>query len=162
VTIANWQKYYGLDKPRDGGPYTMICTRATSTGVIKAGDNMNLLSIPWQNYIKKWNTVRAWEKISAPDVGPSKGFNAVGGLRYLGLIYPGVNVVNVLELRQGSDGQTWARIESIDMGAIPGAAVNPTDTPWLFHHVPLGSEDAICPIMGGAWWTPLAALTKVV
>lgn len=145
-----------LTKPGDGGPLTQPMSHTP-----KIAHETTALSVYWQNYIKLWNNAKGWEKISAPNFGPSKGFNDNGKLIYIGLVYPGANHVNVLEI-QGE----WARIQSIQAVSL---TEDPIKTPWLFHRVcdNLGNpvlvdgKPIICPIIGGPWWVPMIALKRV-
>jgi lysozyme len=149
-----------LTEPPGGGPLTQTLSHTPKQVYTETPLNQT-----WQNYIQRWNDDRAMKKICAIDYGPSKGINNNGMLRYIGLVWPSNasqrNVVNVLEI-QG----TWARIESIPIdGTADLSKYSPVLTPWLFHKVCDNKGNAViqnitCPILGGPWWVPLAALVK--
>ena len=61
----------------------------------------------WVDYFKRTNTQStiAYDRIIAPNWGPSKGINSNGKLIYNTLVYPGRNIVKVTEKLTGKDGQ---------------------------------------------------------
>jgi hypothetical protein len=123
-TFADNQYY-----SRHGGPLTCPMSRVT-----RMGDNINPIEwvSMWLTYFKALgNTSKAIEKIVAPDVGPSKGMSGTK-LRYIGLLWPGRNVVRITEQIDGVDGRLWGKVETLSDSDIPSAAlVNRFDTPHL-------------------------------
>jgi lysozyme len=146
----------GQEQPGDGGPLTQVASKST-----KGGKYTNPLDTLWQNYIKSFNTPKAWDKIKAPDFGPSQGLNDKGKLKWNYLVWPGANVVRVLEIAGG-----WAKIETI---TTRNGGQTPDTHPWLFHRVcdnrgnPVLVQGApiICPLIGAAVWVPMSALVKL-
>ncbi len=146
----------GQEQPGDGGPLTQVASEST-----KGGKYTNPLDTLWQNYIKSFNTPKAWDKIKAPDFGPSQGLNDKGKLKWNYLVWPGANVVRVLEISGG-----WAKIETI---TTRNGGQTPDTHPWLFHRVcdnrgnPVLVQGApiICPLIGAAVWVPMSALVKL-
>jgi hypothetical protein len=163
LPIANWQKIRKAERPPSQGPYTIRATQSTNFfGMPKPGGGyMSLLNTQWADFIKAHNSVKAWERIAAPDYGPSQGYNGNGLLKYLSLAYPHPdNVVRVKTVRLGVDGQSYALLETIPFTSVPGANINPTDTPWLWHLVyNWGYMPIVCPLIG-VMWIPAAYLVK--
>jgi GH25 family lysozyme M1 (1,4-beta-N-acetylmuramidase) len=166
VDATKWSSMHdGLSVPPGQGPLTQYLSR-----IPKKGDNRLTLNKIWQDYIAKWNTAQEYGKIISPAFGPTFGINDKGMLVYLGLVYPGDNIVKVKSIVSGLDGLAWAYIDTIPLDTIPDSTkINPTATPWLFHIVrgagtPKQWADighCTIPLLGEPWYVPLAALTKV-
>ncbi len=145
---------------RGGGPLTLPLSRER-----KLGDN--LLRLPWKTlepslkFINRGNS-NAAGLISAPDWGPSKGLDG-DEIRWLGLLWPGRNVVQVEEVVDG-----WGRVQ--------GCPLEKAGTLDVFHHPHLVHEvydyhpaAGYCerakkvhvPILEGPWWVDLSSLVSV-
>ena len=96
----------------------------------------------WQDFMKDFNTKVAFDRIVAPDWGPSKGRNEKGMLRFNALIYPGRNIVRILQVAIGKDGGLWGLLDSLDASVLPVVNVSSTpdahpeyDAPHHYHSV---------------------------
>jgi hypothetical protein len=87
-----------------------------------------ILDEDWQDYLKHINTKQCYNKITAPDWGPSKGFNRQGKLIFNALVYPGRNVVNITRIDDG-----WGALETLPMDRLPKCSIY--DMPHLIHQV---------------------------
>lgn len=162
VASERWSELHGMTVPPNNGPLTQVMS-----GTTKGGKYSSPLGGDAQAFIKKWNTLRTWEKIIAPDYGPSQGVDPdTLRLKWNYLAWPSNasanNVVKVVEISGD-----WARVETLILPAAAG--VSPSTTPWLFHKVCdnrgnvilVDGSPIICPLLGGAVWIPLRALIKV-
>jgi GH25 family lysozyme M1 (1,4-beta-N-acetylmuramidase) len=113
----------------NGGPLVTPNYNVTKT----SGDKDVVIRQDLIDYLKLTNSAKAYEKIVAPDWGPSKGFNK-NGLIINNLIYPGRNLVWILKTMTGIDGEKWGQLESLPV-AVPGPEINYKDTPHLVHTV---------------------------
>ena len=170
---VDWTKWSALHdnmkRPPNLGPLTQYFSSTP-----KKGDNQLLLAQPMQDWIHGFNPGAAWDKFTAPNVGPTKGINGKGLMIFLMLGYPcrptarHINYVRVSKIVHGVDGTDWGLIESISPDHIPGPEVIPDNpaTSHLFHvmYDGLGQElpyTATIPLLGRSVWCPMAALTKV-
>jgi hypothetical protein len=187
VAAERWPELHAPQtKPREGGPLVQV-----ASGSKKGGKFTGPLDSYWQNYIKKWNSAATWEKIAAPNYGPSQGIDPISKkLKWNYLVWPSgtadMNVVNVLE----TVGE-WSRFETIPMVSLVSmiskmlpnglssrlsgwfslslVTYSPTLTPWLFHKVCdnkgnpvlVSGVPIVCPLLGAASWLPNRALIKL-
>ena len=138
-----------------------------------SGNKSAILGTAHQNWIRGMNSPRQWDKLSANDWGPSKGFNNKGMLILNTLIYPGRNLVELKYVTTGIDGEQWGLLESIDQaGKIPDASINYIDTPHLVHTVygsngkwswfPLVNSPYVPIVAPGERWIQMKWLEKIV
>jgi hypothetical protein len=109
---------------RSGGPLTLPVSRAR-----KLGDNLTRIHWPTlKKLLFKLNSSNqaAVDLIARPDWGPSKGRDE-DYIKWIGLVWPGRNIVKVEEVLNDAQGNAWGRID----GA--GLFINATDAPSKDH-----------------------------
>ncbi len=100
------------------------------------------LGVEWMNYLGGINNEVAYGRIIAPDWGPSKGINDKGLLKFNALVYPGRNIVRILQVELGKDKAYWGLVDTLDANQLPvlpepgSAAAHPEyDAPHHYHTV---------------------------
>lgn len=178
--------YFGsgrADKPKQGaGLYTFsdVNYYSRSKGPLtlplgrqrKLGDN--LVTLDWHQLKPVLQNLNPSNRdalglITRPDWGPTRGRDG-DKVRWLGLLWPGRNVVKIEETAPGLLDSTslWGRVNGI---SIENAGnLNPNDNPDLVHmiydfHSGSGwgarNKPVYVPILNGPWWVEMNKLVSV-
>lgn len=147
-----------------GGPLTLPMSRTQ-----RLGDNMTRYN--WEALkptLLRLNSTfpAALDQIAAWDWGPTKGLDGAY-IRWIGLLWPGRNVVQVEEVVY-ANGEPWGRVQGVPLDKLSTLSVY--NTPHLVHQVyiyhpsngwsPLPNPVYV-PIMGGPWWVQINRLAPL-
>ncbi len=167
-----------------GGPLTLPVSREPKLG----NNGLRVLWATLKPMLARLNPTNtaAVDMISRPDWGPSKGLDGAY-IKWIGLLWPGRNVVQVEEIVDG-----WGRVEglgltSIQMVPVPLSSIelpvptvelstqdvskiNANDNPNLVHSIydynlangwGDRTKPVYVPILGGPWWVEMNKLASV-
>jgi GH25 family lysozyme M1 (1,4-beta-N-acetylmuramidase) len=162
--IFNINNYY--ERP-GGGPLTLPMGTEP-----RLGDN--ILRVLWTSLrpvLYRLNTANpdAVDLIIRPDWGPSKGREG-DFIKWIGLLWPGRNVVNIREVVQGPSASSgwWGRVDGVTVEQA--MAISANDNPDLVHMVydynrsngwGERAKPVYVPLLGGPWYVELKKLVSV-
>jgi hypothetical protein len=143
-----------------GGPLVLPMSRVRG----KADNMSKFLWSALKHELEKLNPTNAKDaiaKISADDWGPTKGLDGKY-IKWIGLLWPGRNIVKVSEIIDG-----YGRVDGVALGSV---SVNAYDNPELVslvydYHITNGygerKRPIYVPIIGGPWWIKMDTLFSV-
>jgi hypothetical protein len=150
------------ERPR-GGPLVT----PTFDNPRKDDSKESALDFRWIDYLQRLNPdYKAFEKLIAPDWGPTKGINKNGKLRFIHLVYPGYgNYVEIIRIENG-----FGMLRSLSLTSIPNMIHNWISSPNLIHKVygsngkgtpDLLSHAPYVPVLGDSRWVEMKWLERI-